>query len=269
MAILTNKNQKSIPKKEYKVSRNFKGVWIDRSIWLNPKLSIIEKAFLAEIDSLSKQDRGCFASNSYFAWFFDLSERQVSRTINSLVKKGMLDLKQKRRGVKTVERILTPKILLDKNVVKSESSRQKRREVVDKSVSKVLDKSVYQSNIELIIKSNNKDTPGKKPDSKKTTIYQSFINNWSLLYENETNYSFKADKKDFVIATALIKKFGAPEVLKKAKILFKLCKTKEIWFTKNGMGDFTLNKLSNKWNEILESKSHAQTVFEAVTKGSK
>ncbi|WP_421901280.1 helix-turn-helix domain-containing protein [Maridesulfovibrio sp.] len=67
--------------------RKFLGVWIPREIWLSKKLTLQEKVFLAEIESLDNE-KGCFASNAYFAEFFDLSKTRVSLVIRSLVKKG-------------------------------------------------------------------------------------------------------------------------------------------------------------------------------------
>ncbi len=72
-----------------KVSRDFKGIWIPKEIWLDKNLTIQEKVFLAEIDSLEGKD-GCFASNAYFAEFFGLSRDRVIKIIGSLVEKGYI-----------------------------------------------------------------------------------------------------------------------------------------------------------------------------------
>ncbi|WP_321404537.1 helix-turn-helix domain-containing protein [Maridesulfovibrio sp.] len=66
--------------------RRFLGVWIPKEIWLSEELTLQEKAFLAEIQSLDNED-GCYASNGYFAKFFDLSKTRVSLVIKSLVEK--------------------------------------------------------------------------------------------------------------------------------------------------------------------------------------
>lgn len=63
--------------------RDFKGVWIPKEIWLDKNLSFLEKGLLIEIDSLDNQD-GCFASNSYFASFFGISEINISKHIKKL-----------------------------------------------------------------------------------------------------------------------------------------------------------------------------------------
>ena len=74
------------------VNRSFRGVWIPREIWLNKDLSITEKCFLAEIDSLGGSEEGCFASNQYFAEFFNLSKERARKIIGELNKKGYLEI---------------------------------------------------------------------------------------------------------------------------------------------------------------------------------
>ena len=74
------------------VNRSFRGVWIPRDIWLNKDLSITEKCFLAEIDSLGGSEEGCFASNQYFGEFFNLSKERARKIIGELRKKGYLEI---------------------------------------------------------------------------------------------------------------------------------------------------------------------------------
>ena len=61
--------------------RKFEGIWIAKEIWLNKDLDIIEKCLLVEINSLSKDDDICYASNEYFAEFFQCSERKISASV--------------------------------------------------------------------------------------------------------------------------------------------------------------------------------------------
>jgi DNA-binding MarR family transcriptional regulator len=73
------------------MNRAFKGIWIPKEIWLSEDLTLQEKVFLVEIDSLDNE-KGCFASNGYFADFFQLSKSRVSQIINSLEKKELISL---------------------------------------------------------------------------------------------------------------------------------------------------------------------------------
>lgn len=72
------------------MERAFKGVWVPRNIWLAKDLTIMEKLFLVEIDSLDNEV-GCYASNTHFSEFFDLSKNRCSEIIKSLeVKKKII-----------------------------------------------------------------------------------------------------------------------------------------------------------------------------------
>lgn len=91
--------------------RRFKGVWIPADLWLDRSLSVIEKVFIAEIDSLSTSEKGCWASNAYFARFFDLSNSRVSQIINDLSSRGYLRIDYERDGERIIGRsifLVTP-----------------------------------------------------------------------------------------------------------------------------------------------------------------
>tara|TARA_R110000772_G_scaffold167652_2_gene279375 strand:+ start:206 stop:922 length:717 start_codon:yes stop_codon:yes gene_type:complete len=66
--------------------RDFKGIWIPKEIWLGKDLTLQEKIFFIEIDSLDNED-GCFAGNAYFSEFFNISKTRVSLVIKSLIDK--------------------------------------------------------------------------------------------------------------------------------------------------------------------------------------
>lgn len=73
------------------MERDFKGIWIPREVWLSKELTMQEKLFLVEIDSLNNE-KGCYAGNDYFADFFDLSKSRCSEIIKSLEKKGFIEI---------------------------------------------------------------------------------------------------------------------------------------------------------------------------------
>lgn len=76
------------------MERAFKGIWIPKEIWLNESLTLLEKVFLVEIDSLDNEE-GCYASNEYFSGFFKLSKNRCSEVIKSLEKKGLVKVSYK------------------------------------------------------------------------------------------------------------------------------------------------------------------------------
>jgi hypothetical protein len=102
--------------------RQFKGVWIPADVWLNPELSITEKVMLVEIDSLDSSDRGCYASNSHFAKFFNLSPSRISEIISGLADKGFCTVELIRDGKKVVERRVRMNKVFGKSNTYSEST---------------------------------------------------------------------------------------------------------------------------------------------------
>ena len=68
--------------------RDFKGVWIPKEVWLDSRLTALDKVILTEIDSLDQTERGCYASNKHIAEFCQCSETKVSKSISLLIKLG-------------------------------------------------------------------------------------------------------------------------------------------------------------------------------------
>lgn len=70
--------------------RDFKGVWIPKEVWLDERLSMLDKGILTEIDSLDMGDDGCWASNEHLAKFCQCSEWKVSTSISKLIDLGYI-----------------------------------------------------------------------------------------------------------------------------------------------------------------------------------
>ena len=81
--------------------RDFKGVWIPRDIWLSEQISMMEKVLFVEIHSLDNA-RGCYASNGYFAEFFQVSIRQITRYVASLQKHGFITVTVRNRNERVI-----------------------------------------------------------------------------------------------------------------------------------------------------------------------
>lgn len=74
------------------VFKEFKGIWIPKELWFLDDLNLTEKVLLSVINSLTDADAGCFANNEYFAKLLGLSKGRISKIINTLVKKGYLEI---------------------------------------------------------------------------------------------------------------------------------------------------------------------------------
>lgn len=71
--------------------RTFRGIWIPAEIWLRDDIGIAEKCLWGEINSLSgKEDEGCYASNDYFAEFFQLKTSRIKAILKNLRDKGLV-----------------------------------------------------------------------------------------------------------------------------------------------------------------------------------
>lgn len=75
---------------EFEYPRDFKGVWIPKSLWLNRKLTPLQKMLVAEIDSLSGKD-GCNSSNAYLAKFFSVTEGRMAHMVSELRAQGVIE----------------------------------------------------------------------------------------------------------------------------------------------------------------------------------
>lgn len=73
------------------MERDFKGVWIPREVWLDERLTALDKMILTEINSLDGED-GCYASNQYLANFCQCSEAKVSKSISLLIELGYVEV---------------------------------------------------------------------------------------------------------------------------------------------------------------------------------
>ena len=142
--------------------RKFKGIWIPASVWLSADMTLLEKVFLAEIDSLSgEENTGCYASNKYFGEFFSLSKRQVCRVINTLLKKGLIRSQIDKAGGNRRLLTLSPEMSIALSPKMSIGSGQDCPQGMDKNGDTPMDKNVtHITNPRLIDnKGDNKSIP--------------------------------------------------------------------------------------------------------------
>lgn len=114
------------------------------------------------------------------------------------------------------------------------------------SNAQAMPKNSLSSSSSSSISSSKEDIPAKAG-----TPQAEFVEAWSDLYQSETGGPYKAGREDFVIVARLLKTFGEAEVLSRAKILLAACRSRLAWFTKDGLADFTIKKLSSQWNALI------------------
>ena len=72
--------------------RDFKGIWIPREIWLDDRLSLLEKCLAVEIDSLDCGEDHCYAQNDHFIKLFNSNASTVAKSMARLNKLGYWSL---------------------------------------------------------------------------------------------------------------------------------------------------------------------------------
>jgi hypothetical protein len=87
--------------------------------------------------------------------------------------------------------------------------------------------------------------------SEKLNIYHKFLSDFKIYYEKMTNQSCNINGKHYGLIKPLIDKHGIEAVIVKTELLCEHCRSQDIWFTKDGWPDFTIEKLSSQWNSLI------------------
>jgi uncharacterized phage protein (TIGR02220 family) len=114
--------------------REFKGIWFPAEVWLDERLTALEKMILMEIDSLDNEDN-CYASNEHLAKFCQCSQSKVSGAISKLKKLGYVRVKSFDGRKRILESCLT--VSISQTNKKEKSAQQNLEErVLDETSSK-------------------------------------------------------------------------------------------------------------------------------------
>ena len=110
-------------------SRNFKGVWIPKDLYLEKGLTWTQKLILLEVDSFSNNGLPCFVSNEHLSEFTRASLSSVEKGISKLVQAGYLVRTRQRIDGKSTRflRVDTSKFCDWTTVKEAEKSPQKLR----------------------------------------------------------------------------------------------------------------------------------------------
>lgn len=107
--------------------REFKGIWIPAEVWLDERLTALEKMILMEIDSLDNDDN-CYASNEHLAKFCQCSQSKVSSAIAKLKKLGYIKVKSFDGRKRILESCIT--VSIGQTTKKEKSAKQNLEERV-------------------------------------------------------------------------------------------------------------------------------------------
>lgn len=113
-----------------KEKREFKGIWFPAEVWLDERLTALEKMILMEIDSLDNEDN-CYASNEHLAKFCQCSQSKVSAAISKLKKLGYVRVKSFDGRKRILESCLTVSIRQTNKKEKSAQQNLEERVLVE------------------------------------------------------------------------------------------------------------------------------------------
>jgi len=164
--------------------RDFKGIWIPKEIWLDTKLSYFEKLLWAEIDSLDGENH-CYASNEYFAKFFNAKEKTISEAISRLKKLGYVYL----IGFDGRTRYLSTKTTQEK--FEEAASGKNRRQNPEKTGGSSIASLAVRENKEDILKEKNSKKRKSKDESPSIT-FNSLTRRFEGITEEDINAWRKA-----------------------------------------------------------------------------
>ena len=150
------------------MQRDFKGIWIDRSIWLRKDLTCVEKCLLSEIDSLDFTEQHCFASNAYFAEFLGVSVPTITRAIKKLESINLISI-QTEKSEKGTKKTITALIKLMRGANQNDETPTNQNDYHNNTIDiNNTDKTIIMADFDVFWdrydkKAKKKDVPKFKP----------------------------------------------------------------------------------------------------------
>lgn len=201
-------------------SRDFKGVWIPKKVWLDTRLNALEKIILTEIDSLDNGEKGCYASNEHLAEFCQCSKTKVSTAIRKLIDCGYIyvqnfdgrkrELKSRlsnfeRQNIKNCNaeyhnlKESNTDINTDNNTVSNKKERKSKSKSYDEQIAEYTQNEDLQNALKAFLQMrsfikkpmteyafklmlNKLDEIGNTDDEKIAILNQSITNNWQGIF---------------------------------------------------------------------------------------
>lgn len=199
------------------LNRDFKGIWIPAELWLSDNLTLQEKVFYVEIDSLDNED-GCYANNEYFAKFFKISKTRVSLVIKSLINKKLISSEiLKEKGNKRTLRIVNKGSLIKVKEVFNESLRPSLTKVKDPLKQKLKHNNIINNTCNNI---NNNEEKKEQSTPPKEGFYKRIVDRYFLLYQEHTGQKPIFDGTEGHALKSIISKFPAEDIERCLELYF-------------------------------------------------
>lgn len=229
---MTNCNVEKKGSKNMNESRDFKGVWIPKKVWLDTRLNALDKVILMEIDSLGQGEKGCYASNEHLAEFCQCSKTKVSTAISKLIKCGYLyiqnfdgrkrELKSRvsnfeRQNIKNCNADIqnlkesNTDSNTDNNTVSNKKERKSKSKSYDEQIEEYTENEELQNALKAFVQMrsfikkpmteyalklmlNKLDELGNNDTTKINILNQSITHNWQGIFPLKNEYT-KQDKQ--------------------------------------------------------------------------
>ena len=175
------------------IPEGFKGIWIPREIWLSKEITTIEKCLLMQINALTSDNSGCYATNAYFAEFMQLDVRSIQRHLKVLYSKGYIKVTYANPTNKTGRTMYTNMSLQtkwgDNNVIPamtevSQHGVTKVSQVVKREVKSLDKQTIMSSNlddaVEVINFLNQKTGRQYRPTSSNLKLVKERMKDYTL-----------------------------------------------------------------------------------------
>lgn len=246
--------------------RSFKGIWIEKELYLAQDLSWTEKILYKEIDSLDNK-KGCFASNAYLAEFLGVKEVTVSNAISKLKSLGLVKQESFNGRTRILRSCPAGFRKLRGRVLKSirQTFKNHKESNIDEQVSmsklslpKGKDKDESKIRHRPLLNTSSSDRPAKTPD----LLPKQKLPKTQLAYENASS-----EARDIVdswneLPTTSTHRKSSKSVRNILKLLdSKLLKKHGADAVKRCMVDFSMMQQNASLYKVPVSKTSIDTFF--------
>ena len=161
------------------------------------EISDFEKILYSEIVLLVKAKGFCFASNNYFAKFFNKSKDYISRSINNLKRAGFVDTEiiYKDNSKEIVGRIIKTKLperFTNSTISIAENNDTPIAENNDTPIAENNDTPIDQKREDNNINNNNtslRESDARAREHSKNSIFENFITDFLVYYQKLTGHA--------------------------------------------------------------------------------
>ncbi len=173
------------------MERDFKGIWIPAEIWLDERLTAIEKILLAEVDSFTTRDMSFFKSNGTLQKELGCSQATLSRAFQKLQSLQLVE------RTKFDGRIREFRSLTTRQYDKAEGQHAKRRLVNDKKQASHKDKA----DLSILQHSNTKKNTVKNTFKDivlpwDTSEFKNAWDEWKSYKREQHKFTFRSDRTE-------------------------------------------------------------------------